>query len=103
MAKFKYQGIETHQVIPAQKLLKKMQAEMEVNILAWWNPDWTKVSCNNHIINLIVAAMLSLPQDRAPNLQRMWIEEGCQHRTHIQDIETEVWWFQFKENKYLSK
>lgn len=33
MAKFKYQGIETHRVIPAQKLLKKMQAEMEVNIL----------------------------------------------------------------------
>lgn len=74
MAKFNYQGIETHQVIPAQKLLKKVQAEMEVNTLAGWNPDWTKVSCNNHIINLIVAAMLSLPQDRAPNLQRMWTQ-----------------------------
>lgn len=76
MAKFKYQGTETHQVLCAQKQLKKVQAQMEVSILPWWNPDvhWTKVSCNNHIINLIVAAMLSLPQDRAPNLQRMWTE-----------------------------
>lgn len=70
MAKFKYQGIETHQVICAQKQFKKVQVEVKVNILAWWNPDvhWTKVSCNNRIINLIVAAALPLPQDRATNL-----------------------------------
>lgn len=39
---------------------------MKVNISAW-NPDvhWNKVNCNNRIINLIVAAMLSIPQHRA--------------------------------------
>lgn len=70
MAKFKYQGIEIHQVICAQKQFKKVQVEMEVNTSAWCNPDvhWTKVNCNNHVINLIVAAVLSLPQDTAPNL-----------------------------------
>lgn len=69
MAKFIYQGIEIHQVMCAQKQFKKVQVEIEVNTLAWWNPDvhWTKVNCNNHIINLIVAAVLSLPQDTAPN------------------------------------
>lgn len=56
--------------LSAQKQLEKVQVEMEVNILAWWNPDvhWTKVNCTNHIINLIMAAVLCLPQDTAPNL-----------------------------------
>lgn len=105
MAKFKYQGIEIHQVICAQKQFNKVQVEMEVNILAWWNPDvhWAKVTCNSHIINLIVAAVLSLPQDRALNLENAATEEGCQCRTHSKDTDTKVWWFQFKEKKRLSK
>lgn len=84
MAKFKHQGTETHQVLCAQKQLKKVQAEMEVNILPWWNPDvhWTKVSCNNQIINLIVAAMLSATGQSSKLPENVNTEEGCQHRTH---------------------
>lgn len=105
MAKFKYQGIEIHHVIFAQKQFKKVQGEMEVNILAWWNPDvhWTKVNCNNHIINLIVAAVLSPTGQSYKPLENANTEEGCQHRTHTQDTETKVWWFQFKEKEHLSK
>lgn len=42
-----------------------------------------KVNCNNHIINLIVAAMPPIPQDRATHVQRKQTESKFVSMEHI--------------------
>lgn len=78
---------------------------MKANISAWCNPDvhQDKANPNNRIMNLSIAAVPSVPQDRAHTAResqhKLW-----QHGTPTQDnSKTKVSWFQFLEKWYQSK
>lgn len=78
---------------------------MKANTSAWCNPDVHRDTANpnNRIVNLSVAAVPPVPQDRARTARESQ-RKVCQHGTHTQDnTKTKVSRFQFSEKRDQSQ